>query len=63
MMEACLSVVKPNKTVGPIILAAVIDITPRKRPPASSVADRKDAGASAEAKIEFLDHEGEILPG
>lgn len=33
LMEACLSVEKPNGTVGPIILAATIDMAPRKLPP------------------------------
>lgn len=30
LMKACLSVEKPNGTTGPIVLAAVIDVAPRK---------------------------------
>lgn len=33
LMEACLSVGTPNRTVGPIVLAAVIGIAPRKLAP------------------------------
>lgn len=37
-MEACLSVEKPNATVGPIILAAVIDMAPCKLASVSAAA-------------------------
>lgn len=63
VMEACLSVEKPNSTVGPIILKAVIDVTPRQRP---AVADKDDKGSEKmaaaggeEAKVkEYIDAEG-----
>lgn len=49
LMEACLSVEKPNATVGPIILAAVIDLAPRKLAPASAANTAAAAAAAAAA--------------
>eukprot|EP00752_Nemacystus_decipiens_P008322 g7437.t1 len=49
LMEACLSVEKPNATVGPIILAAVIDMAPRKVAPVSADATATAAAAAAAA--------------
>lgn len=49
LMEACLSVEKPNATVGPILLAAVIDIAPRKLAPVSTANAATTAAAAEEA--------------
>lgn len=67
VMEACLSVEKPNKTVGPIILKAIIDVTPRQRP---AVVKKDEQGsekmvvAEEEPKaMEYLDAEGKERGG
>ncbi|CAM9911654.1 unnamed protein product [Scytosiphon promiscuus] len=49
LMEACLSVDKPNGTIGPLILAEVIEMAPRKLPSAITVADTLPAASSPSA--------------
>ncbi|CAM9856621.1 unnamed protein product, partial [Hapterophycus canaliculatus] len=45
LMEACLSVDKPNGTIGPVILAEAIEIAPRRLPPATTAAATASAGS------------------
>lgn len=49
LMEACVSVEKPNSTVGPIILAAVIDMAPRRLAPVSAAAAAAATATAAAA--------------
>lgn len=66
MMEACLSVDKPNTTVGPIVLAAVVKIAPRNHSRKSDVTKSSaDAGGTREgtktaAATEHMDTGGSI---
>lgn len=74
MMEACLAVTKPNSTVGPIVLKAVINIAPRRHPSTAAakgndeVDDRSlefskkvtiDVPKDQPSDMEYLDSEGE----
>lgn len=49
LMEACLSVDKPNGTIGPLILAEVIDMAPRRLPPGTKAAATASSPASPSA--------------
>lgn len=71
LMEACLSVEKPNGTVGPIVLAAVINMAPRKLAPGTAATEKVTGGkcertlvTEEESKdVELLDHECERRGG
>lgn len=67
MMKACLSVENPNNTVGPLVLATVIDRAPRKHPvnPPGKGGGEDSCGKMEIVEempkkgAEYLDHEGE----